>query len=194
MTPWKRNPHVPCHLTILPWSLPKAMSDPVKVTPPMYVPRNRAVLMTLAAGSVAKWGCSTMKLAMQVSTAAAPTRLWNSATIWGRSVTSIRLAAMAPMLPPGVIKTEMDWLTHCSLVSLYGIINLCKHYFMNQGWLIVNWTLMKTLLSCHMHYHVTFGCRYNAFQYDMILHTSLLLPRQNINQSVNPQNTPHTSP
>lgn len=44
----------------LPWSFPKATSEPVKVTPPMKVPRKRNVLITLAAGSVAKWGCSRM--------------------------------------------------------------------------------------------------------------------------------------
>ena len=33
---------------------------------------------------------------------------------------------------------------------------------------------------------------YNALQYDMILHISLQLPRQNINQSFNPQKIPHT--
>ena len=33
------------------------------------------------------------------------------------------------------------------------------------------------------------GAIYNAVQYHTILHTSLQLPRQNINQSVNPQKT-----
>lgn len=65
----------------VPWSLPKATREPVKVIPPMYVPRKRKVLMTLAAGSVAKWGCSRIKLEKQVRTAAAPTREWNRATI-----------------------------------------------------------------------------------------------------------------
>ena len=37
----------------------------------------------------------------QVITAAAPTNEWNSATICGKSVTSIRFAIMAPMVPPG---------------------------------------------------------------------------------------------
>ena len=36
----------------------------------------------------------------------------------------------------------------------------------------------------------TVECRYNTVQYDTILHTSLQLPRQNINQSVNPQRHP----
>jgi len=84
-----------------PCSLPNATSDPVNVTPPMYVPRNRAVLTTFAAGSVAKCGCSNMKLATQVMTAAAPTRLWNRATICGKSVTSIRLAITTPISAPG---------------------------------------------------------------------------------------------
>jgi hypothetical protein len=85
----------------LPCSFPKATSEPVSVTPPMYVPRKRKVFTMLASGAVAKCGCSSMKLDTHVSTAAAPTREWNRATIWGRSVTSIRLAAIAPIPPPG---------------------------------------------------------------------------------------------
>jgi NAD/NADP transhydrogenase beta subunit len=45
-------------VTDLPQVLSKAMSDPVNVTPPMYVPKNKNVLITLAAGSVMKCGCS----------------------------------------------------------------------------------------------------------------------------------------
>ena len=37
-------------------------------------------------------------------------------------------------------------------------------------------------------------CRYNAVEYDLIWKTSLQWLRQSINQSLNPQNTPHTSP
>lgn len=95
-------------LTNQPCSLPKATSDPVNVTPPMYVPRNRAVLTTLAAGSVAKCGCSAMKLARHVKTAAAPTRLWNRATICGRSVTSIRLAITVPINAPVTHQANMS--------------------------------------------------------------------------------------
>lgn len=76
------------------------MSEPVNVTPPINVPRKSDVLITLAAGSVSKWGCSNRKLEKQVRTAAAPTSEWKRATICGRSVTSIRLAATAPMAPP----------------------------------------------------------------------------------------------
>ena len=43
-----------------PCSLPNATRDPVSVTPPMKVPRKRDVLMTLAAGSVAKCENSAM--------------------------------------------------------------------------------------------------------------------------------------
>lgn len=38
----------------LPCSLPKATNEPVKVMPPIYVPRKRNVLIMFAAGSVAK--------------------------------------------------------------------------------------------------------------------------------------------
>uniref|UniRef100_A0A0E9T8S0 Uncharacterized protein n=1 Tax=Anguilla anguilla TaxID=7936 RepID=A0A0E9T8S0_ANGAN len=41
---------------------------------------------------MSKWGYSIMYSAMQVSTAARPTRLWKAATNCGRSVISIRLA------------------------------------------------------------------------------------------------------
>ena len=37
-------------------------------------------------------------------------------------------------------------------------------------------------------------CRYNAVQYNMILHTSLQKLGQNINHWLKPQKTPHTSP
>lgn len=65
--------HSPC-------SLPYATREPLKVTPPMYVPRYAIILVRLAAGSVAKCGYSTMYSATQVSTAAKPTRLWKAAT------------------------------------------------------------------------------------------------------------------
>ena len=40
----------------------------------------------------------------------------------------------------------------------------------------------------------TLGCYYNVVPYDMILNKSLQLLRRNINQSVNQEKTPHTSP
>lgn len=70
----------------------------------MKVPRKSEALITLAAGLVSKWLFSNRKLEKQVSTAAAPTRLWKRATICGKSVTSIRLAAMVPMRPPVVMR------------------------------------------------------------------------------------------
>ena len=39
----------------------------------------------------------------------------------------------------------------------------------------------------------TAGCRYTAVQCNMRLYTSLQLPRRNINQSVDPQRTTHSS-
>ena len=35
-----------------------------------------------------------------MKTAANPTKLWKSATSWGRSVTAIRWATTAPIVPP----------------------------------------------------------------------------------------------
>lgn len=49
----------------------------LKVTPPINVPRNKAVLTTFAAGSVAKFGKSWMYVARHVNTAARPTKLKN---------------------------------------------------------------------------------------------------------------------
>ena len=40
----------------------------------------------------------------------------------------------------------------------------------------------------------TVKCRYDVLQYNMVLHTSLQEVRQNINERLNPQKTPHTSP
>ena len=40
--------------------------------------------------------------------------------------------------------------------------------------------------------HNTVGCRYNAVHYNTILHTSLQEGRQDINESLDPQKTPHT--
>ena len=40
----------------------------------------------------------------------------------------------------------------------------------------------------------TVECHYNVIQYNMIMHTSLLWLSQNINESLNPQKTPHISP
>ena len=58
--------------------------------------------------------------------------------------------------------------------------------------------LWQPLLTTWHHNHVqkyyTVECCYNTVQYEMILHTSLQLRRQNINQTVNSQNTPQTSP
>jgi hypothetical protein len=47
----------------------------LRVTPPMYVPRNVAVFTTFADGSVAKVGNSWIYVATHVRTAASPTRL-----------------------------------------------------------------------------------------------------------------------
>lgn len=49
----------------------------LKVTPPIYVPKNKAVFVTLAAGSIAKLGQSWMNVAIHVNTAAKPTKLEN---------------------------------------------------------------------------------------------------------------------
>ena len=39
---------------------------------------------------------------------------------------------------------------------------------------------------------ITVNCRYNAVQYSKILHKKLQQLRQNINQMLHPQKTPHT--
>ena len=81
----------------------KATREPVKVTPPMKVPRKMAVLRTES-----RCCDSTRWFATQVMTAAAPTSEWKSATICGRSVTSIRFAMIAPIDPPvGIIHISM---------------------------------------------------------------------------------------
>ena len=43
---------------------------------------------------------SIKKEATDVNTAASPTKLWNRATSCGKSVTAIRFATRAPMVPP----------------------------------------------------------------------------------------------
>ena len=83
-----------------PWSFPNATRDPVKVTPPIKVPRKIAALWTFPAGSSGKRSTSARYLAMAVSTAARPTKLWKAATSWGRSLTAMRLEMMAPIVPP----------------------------------------------------------------------------------------------
>ena len=59
------------------------------------------------------------------------------------------------------------------------------------------WSLCQSLLlrvySSSSIKKITVECRYNAVWYSMILHTALQELRQNINQRLNPQNTPHTS-
>lgn len=58
-------------------SLIKAAIDPVKVIPPIKVPKNEAILWRLSAWS------SYQKDAKEVVTAAKPTKAWKAATVWG---------------------------------------------------------------------------------------------------------------
>ena len=57
---------------------------------------------------------------------------------------------------------------------------------------LMSWKRLRILLCVNG--INTVGCRYNAVQYNMALHTSLQLPRKNINQNVNPQTHPILRP
>ena len=58
-------------------------------------------------------------------------------------------------------------------------------------WILGNWTLWPYLTQNMAH---TVDCRYNAVQYEIILHTSLHWLGQSIYYCLNPQNTSHISP
>ena len=89
-----------------------------------------------------------------------------------------------------------------SLMIPYGFLHLGHHWFrqwlvtylslgnyQNQRWHIFNKTLMNKLWSQN-----TVWCRYDMVKYVMISHTIPQLQQQNINQYMNSQKTPHTSP
>ena len=50
------------------------------------------------------------------------------------------------------------------------------------------------LMTARNEAHIAIECRYNAVQYSKILHKWLRESRQNINQMLDPQTTPHTPP
>ena len=54
--------------------------------------------------------------------------------------------------------------------------------------------MLMNIVSQMLHFSSpnTVSWHFHSVQYNMILHTSLQLPRQNTNQSVNPQKTPQT--
>ena len=54
--------------------------------------------------------------------------------------------------------------------------------------------LNEGLQTCVHSLSNTVECRYNAVQYSKVLHKLLQEFRQNINQMLDPQKTPHTSP
>ena len=55
-------------------------------------------------------------------------------------------------------------------------------------------TFAELISSTWVQIQDTVECRYNRVQNNMIMHTSLQWPRQNINQSLHSQKTPHLSP
>mmetsp|Transcript_20826 Transcript_20826/g.67443 ORF Transcript_20826/g.67443 Transcript_20826/m.67443 type:complete len:237 (+) Transcript_20826:905-1615(+) len=77
-----------------PWSLPNATMEPVKVTAPMRVPAQMAMMWV---GSEEGWSTA---LATEVPAAAAPTSEWNAATNCGRSVMASDLAMPMPTVAP----------------------------------------------------------------------------------------------
>mmetsp|Transcript_30698 Transcript_30698/g.72136 ORF Transcript_30698/g.72136 Transcript_30698/m.72136 type:complete len:206 (-) Transcript_30698:1521-2138(-) len=76
-----------------PRSFPKAMREPVKVTPPMRTPDQTEHMPTMF------MGCA-MYDDTHVITAARPTKEWKQATSSGREVMATRVAMRAPMPPP----------------------------------------------------------------------------------------------
>ena len=54
--------------------------------------------------------------------------------------------------------------------------------------------ITKLRLRIMIMFSYTAGCRYNAAQYNMIFHTALQWLKQNMNHSLNSQQTPHSSP
>mmetsp|Transcript_15752 Transcript_15752/g.38619 ORF Transcript_15752/g.38619 Transcript_15752/m.38619 type:complete len:248 (-) Transcript_15752:4034-4777(-) len=86
-----------------PASLDMAMSDPVKVTPPMAVARPMATRRTTSGSSLSPpWSSveKSMKSETAVSTAARPTREWKPATVCGSDVGSTLVYMLTPRTPP----------------------------------------------------------------------------------------------
>jgi hypothetical protein len=98
--PWnKRNLY-------LPDSLPKAMTEPLKVMAPMAAPKNSSKRLPLGMSSVPialatmPNACGSTTAAMAMNTAARPIMLCMKATSSGILVISTRCAMMAPAPPP----------------------------------------------------------------------------------------------
>jgi hypothetical protein len=82
-----------------PCSLPKATTDPVKVTAPTKIPTNVSIRwISASVPSTCIDGSSVT--AKPTSTAAAPTKLCSMATICGIDVICTRAATAAPTPPP----------------------------------------------------------------------------------------------
>ncbi len=86
-------------LRMMPWSLPNATTEPVKVTAPTNTPTKISISWMRASAPVRPVGGPNAE-AKPTSTAAAPTKLWRMATSCGIAVISTRAARMAPMPPP----------------------------------------------------------------------------------------------
>ena len=88
-----------------------------------------------------------------------------------------------------ILYLTLQWLRHNINWNLY-TKDTPQLALMGESWRVY-------CVEFPSNYHVTMkphcsvGCRYNMVQYDMISHMSLELPRHNIDQSVNPQDTPY---
>ena len=87
-----------------PRSLPNAMTDPVKVTPPINTPRRISISWINLSFPAMRACPGSRKLDKPTRTAAAPTKLCRMATSSGMEVISTRLARTAPITAPPSIK------------------------------------------------------------------------------------------
>ena len=88
---------------------------------------------------------------------------------------------LSSLLCEGSTKVEFVLVTLTALAQNNLSVGANQHKYWNQQ-------------SFGLRADSTGKCRYNAVQYNMILHTPLQWLGQNIHQSFNPQKTPHISP
>ncbi len=85
---------------LIPDSFKKAAIDPVKVIPPMTVPKYAAIKCNVV------WSTVLQCDPNDVTTAANPTNAWNAATVCGSSVTATLFPNNKPAVPPAVSNTN----------------------------------------------------------------------------------------
>ena len=87
---------------IIPWSLPKAIIEPVKVIAPMAKPKDISNLLALFIDPILPipYDSGDNNAVYATRTAATPTKLWKAATNWGIAVISIFSAIVVPITPP----------------------------------------------------------------------------------------------